>query len=425
VVFVNRKIELHYGPELVTFELPEEKISWVASPKRLDPIKDFDAEVKNAIRNPVGCPNLGDIIKQNGKNTVIIVDDFTRATPVSKILPILLSELNEAGVQDADITILIGLGTHRAMTEEECRERIGKEIYERVKVVNHACNDTDQLVYIGDTPSGIPIRVNKLYYESDVSIAIGNVIPHIYAGWSAGAKLVQPGVSGPDTTARTHLVAARNITQILGNPENPVRKEMEDIARQTGLKMIINTVMNTDGTVVRVIAGDVVKAHRECVKVAEKIYAIDVPTRPDLVVCSSYPAYQDLWQSVKPMTVAAMMVKQQGVVILLSPAPEGDCPGHPDFVGLGVRSVEEVYEMVNRGEIEDEVSATVNMTVAAVREMAKIIVVTEQQNKVYVENLGLKYAGDIQEALSLASNMDPNINSIGIITHGADLAKKF
>ncbi|MDI6600768.1 MAG: nickel-dependent lactate racemase [Thermoanaerobacteraceae bacterium] len=418
-------IKLHYGEDYISFELPEEKISWIASPNHLEPVADLDEEVKKAIKNPVECPTIPELVKRYGKNTVIIVDDFTRVTPVSKILPILLSELNEAGVQDADITILIGLGTHRPMTEEECREKIGREIYERVKVVNHTWNDPDQLVYIGETPSGIPIRVNKLYYESDVSIAIGNIIPHIYAGYSAGAKLVQPGVSGPDTTARTHLVAAKTITEILGNPENIVRHEMEDIAKQTGLKMIINTVMNTDGTVVKVVSGDVVKAHREGVKIAEKIYAIDVPDQPDMVICSSYPAYQDLWQSVKPMTVASMMVKKQGIVILLSPCPEGDCPGHPDFTGLGIKTVDEVFNMVNKGLIEDEVAASVNMTVAAVREMAKVIVVTEPQNGIYVEKLGLKFACNVEEALNIANELNPNIDSIGIITHGADLAKKF
>ncbi len=420
---MKRKISLHYGEDFIDFEIPDEKISWIASPSKLDPISNIDESIRHAIQNPIECDTIEKLVKTYGKKTVIIVDDFTRVTPVDKILPIVIEELNNTGVDDKDITILIALGTHRLMTEEECINKVGKKIYDRIKIENHIWDDLDAMVYIGDTPSGIPIRINKLYYESEISIAIGNVIPHIYAGWSAGAKLIQPGVSGAETTAKTHLVAASNAASILGNAENSVRHEMEEIAVNTGLKMIINTVLNVDESLAGIFAGDVVKAHRACVNVAEKIYAVEVNERPGLVICSSYPAYYDLWQSVKPMTVAATLVKNQGYVILLSPSPEGDCPGHPEFVGLGVRTIDELNKMIREGVIEDEVAATVNMTVAAVREMAQIIVVTEPQNKVHVETLGLRYAKDIDEAINLVKLNE--VESVGIITHGADLAKKY
>jgi len=79
--------------------------------------------------------------------------------------------------------------------------------------------------------------------------------------------------------------------------------------------------------------------------------------------------------------------------------------------------------MIKKGMIEDEVSASVNMTVSVVREMAKIIVVTEEFNKKHIETLGLTYASDIEEALTIA-DLD-SVNTIGIITHGADLARKY
>lgn len=420
---MNKTISLHYGEDLVEFNLPEEKIVWTASPKQVKPISDVSNEIEKAIDNPIDCMTISQLVDKYGKNTVIIIDDFTRVTPVNLILPVLVDKLNKAGVRDEQITILVALGTHREMSPEECRQKVGEAIFNRIKVINHKWYDEDSLVYVGETPSGVPIKVNKIYYESDISIAIGNVIPHIYAGWSAGAKLIQPGVSGTDTTAKTHLIAATHLKDILGNPDNLVRLEMEEIARKTGLKMIINTVLNPDGSLAAVFAGDIVKAHRACVEVAEKIYAVDIKDRPDAVICSSYPAYYDLWQSCKPMTVAASMVKDKGTVILLTPAPEGDCPGHPEFVGLGVRTVDELNEMIKKGMIEDEVSASVNMTVSVVREMAKIIVVTEEFNKKHIETLGLTYASDIEEALTIA-DLD-SVNTIGIITHGADLARKY
>ena len=62
---------------------------------------------------------------------------ITRPTPRERIIPVLLDELNQAGVPDKDITVLISLGTHRYMTNQEIEECYGKEVVERIAVVNH------------------------------------------------------------------------------------------------------------------------------------------------------------------------------------------------------------------------------------------------------------------------------------------------
>ena len=92
---------------------------------------------------------------------------------------------------------------------------------------------------LGVTPLGIPIQVSRRYLESDIRIAVGNIIPHMYAGWAGGAKMVQPGVTSAVTTGRTHLIAGPLVYETLGEVDNPVRKEMEEIAVRSGLKFIL------------------------------------------------------------------------------------------------------------------------------------------------------------------------------------------
>jgi lactate racemase len=48
---------------------------------------------------------------------LILIDDYTRGTPVPKILPHVLEELEAAGVKDRQVTLLTAQGTHREMTE--------------------------------------------------------------------------------------------------------------------------------------------------------------------------------------------------------------------------------------------------------------------------------------------------------------------
>jgi nickel-dependent lactate racemase len=176
------------------------------------------------------------------------------------ILPILLDELNAAGVADRDISIVVALGTHRRMNRDELTARVGEVICNRVTVGNLSQKPED-FVNLGVTPLGIPIHISRQYLDCDISIAVGNIIPHMYAGWAGGAKMVQPGVTSAVTTGRTHLIAGPRVYEILGEVDNPVRAEMEEIAIRSGLKFIVNVVLGASGEVAAVVAGDVVKAH--------------------------------------------------------------------------------------------------------------------------------------------------------------------
>ncbi len=200
----------------------------------------------------------------------------------------------------------------------------------------------EDFVDLGITPLGIPIHVSRRYLETPITIAVGNIIPHMYAGWAGGAKMVQPGVTSAVTTGRTHLIAGPRVYEILGNVDNEVRKEMETIAVKSGLKFIVNVVLDAGGVVAGVVAGDVVKAHRAGVEIARPIYTLELSERPDIVVASSHPADRDLWQGFKPVNNCGMLVKDGGTLILIIPAPEGIAPDHTLLVDLGTTPGDEV-----------------------------------------------------------------------------------
>ena len=133
---MNRQITLPYGHKTRTIEIPEKNLAWVAGPKSAPPLGDLKAAVQAAIRNPIGSPPLAELVARHGRRTLILVDDGTRSTPQAQILPILLDELNAAGVADGDISIVVALGTHRAMTPYELIARVGEAVFARVAVGN-------------------------------------------------------------------------------------------------------------------------------------------------------------------------------------------------------------------------------------------------------------------------------------------------
>ncbi|MFH1320839.1 MAG: lactate racemase domain-containing protein, partial [Bacteroidota bacterium] len=107
-----------------------------------------DEEIVQGILKPFGTVALAELAKGK-KSALIVTDDNTRQTPLQRILPAILAELETGGIKAENITILIGLGTHRHMTEEEIVEKFGKEISDKYNVVNHDWDNPTQLISYG------------------------------------------------------------------------------------------------------------------------------------------------------------------------------------------------------------------------------------------------------------------------------------
>jgi nickel-dependent lactate racemase len=421
---VKRQITLPYGSQSRTIEVPEENLAWVAGPKHAPPVPDLEEAVRSAIRNPIGSPSLSELVLRHGKRTLILVDDGTRSTPQALILPILLDELNAAGVDDSDISILVALGTHRRMNWDELMARVGEAVCNRVPVANLSQKPED-FVDLGVSPLGIPIHVSRQYLDCEISIAVGNIIPHMYAGWAGGAKMVQPGVTSALTTGRTHLIAGPRVYEILGEVDNPVRQEMEGIAILSGLKFIVNVVLGASGEVAAVVAGDVVKAHRAGVEIARPIYTMELEERPDIVVASSHPADRDLWQGFKPVNNCGMVVKDGGTLILLIPAPEGIAPDHTQLVDFGTASAEEVLALVAQGKVADEVSAATYLAFERTRRRVNIILVSDGIPCSEAAKIGISATTSFPDALSAAFERHGESARVGVVTQGADIMATF
>lgn len=419
-----KEVRIPYGDDAKLLKVPEANLAWVVGPKYVPPVSDLPEAVRQALAAPIGSPSLTELVAERGTKTMILVDDGTRSTPQREILPVLLAELNAAGVADGDITVMIALGTHRPMDAAERAERYGQEVVDRVNVINLPQGPED-FEDLGTTPSGVPIQVSRLYLQSQITIAVGNVIPHMYAGWAGGAKMVQPGVTSAVTTAQTHLMAGPRVYEILGQVDNPVRREMEEIALRTGLTCIVNVVLNGEGEIVAVVAGHPVQAHRAGVDIAKPIYTVELDERPDIVVAGAHPADRDLWQGFKPVNGCGMLAKDGGTLILVTPAPEGIAPDHPLLVELGTTDEAAVHERLKAGKICDGVAAATYLAFVQTRRRVEVVVVTDGFTNDEAARIGITATGDLDQALADALSRHGPDARVGIVTKGADIMAHF
>jgi nickel-dependent lactate racemase len=357
------------------------------------------------------------------EKVLIVVDDYTRSTPIQIVLPQLINQSKEAGIKPEDIKILVALGTHRSMTEEEIVKKFGKDIPKQYSILNHPWWDPSQLTYVGETEKGTPIFVNRIVKEVDFIVGIGQIVPHRVSGFSGGGNIIQPGICGEETTGKTHWLSAQfKGREILGKIKNPVKEEIEQVAQRVGLKWILNTIQDGSGRLVQVVAGDPIQAYQKGAKRSSEIYQSKLPQEADIVVADSYPYDSDLWLAAKGIYASELAVKQGGIVILITLCPEGVSSSHPEVLEWGYQTFEEVDEKVRQKKINKlTVAAHLVHVGRVIKERAKGILVSTGISKEETERLGFFYAKSPQEALEIAFSLSGRNAKVAVLQRGGEV----
>ena len=313
-----------YGKTQICARIPARNYLGNIEPKEKQGVTDTRVEITRALNEPNGTKRLSELVKP-GDKIAIVVNDQTRSTPSHLIIPPLLDELNKAGLQDTDITIIIGCGTHRPAKPEETKTLLGDQTLQRVKVMSHDCKAKD-LVFIGKTKTyGTKVYVNRVFAEANLRILTGEVELHYYAGYGGGRKNVLPAVSGEETIQHNHamILHPKARTGILEG--NPVHEDMIEAARLAKADFIVNIVTNSKGELVRAFAGDVEQAFYEAVKLVDEMYKVPIERRADIIIVSpgGHPRDIDLYQAYKGVDDALDAVKRGGAIVWVAECPEG------------------------------------------------------------------------------------------------------
>ncbi len=328
------QINLAYGRTGLTIHLPPQTDPITS--RFVPGVEEESAALRSALRKPIGCPPLRDLI-QPGNRVVIVHTDITRATPNDRILPILLDELEVAGIARTDIILLNALGTHRPQSDAELREMLGSQVVDTYRCLQHNAFDDENLVYLGETSNGHPVRINRHFHEADVKILTGFIEPHFFAGFSGGPKGVLPSIAGTESVFTNHgraMIAHPQATwgNIVGNP---IWEEMREAARMANPTFLLNVTLNTKKQITGVFGGDLELAHAAGCAFVRESAMVPVAEPYDIVVTtnSGYPLDQNLYQCVKGMSAARQIVRKGGAIIMAGACNDG-LPNHGKYAEL-------------------------------------------------------------------------------------------
>ena len=317
IPYYTSALELHVDEKNLKAELNSRTDSYDAG-------KGEAELVREALANPISTPRLCELAK--GKNRIVLVtSDHTRAVPSKLTLPLLLEEIRR-GNPEADITILIATGLHRATTEEEQRRMFGDAIVDNEKiVVNQAFVDED-FEKVCDLPSGAELWVNKVALHCDLLVTEGFIEPHFFAGFSGGRKSILPGICNAATVNENHSYKAisspYSTTGVLEH--NPIHEDMVCAARAVNVQFIMNVALNAEKKVIAAFAGDLEQAHEKGVTFVRSL-AQCPSVEGDIVITSNggYPLDQNLYQSPKAVATAEACCREGGVIIMCASCCDG------------------------------------------------------------------------------------------------------
>jgi len=357
-----------------------------------------------------------------GEKVVIVTSDITRPTGSETYLPLLVARLNQAGVKDRDIEIVIALGIHRKQTEAEQRRIVGA-LYGRIRVSDHECDAPGTLVYLGETTRGIPVEVNRSVAQADRLILTGAITFHYFAGFGGGRKSLLPGVSSRRSCMASHFAllnsgegSGKHPKAVAGNLEgNPVHEAMLEACAMRPPDFILNTVLAADKSILAVFAGHWREAHLAGCRFYADTFSYPIREKADLVVvsCGGYPKDINLIQAHKSMEYASRALKPGGVMILLAECRDGY--GNATFFNW--------FQYATCGELESALRKRYEIngqTAWSVKEKAQRfrIVLVSQLPPAEVETMGMIPAQTPAQALELALAVLPDGFTAYLIPEG-------
>lgn len=271
-----------------------------------------------------------------GKRVLLIVPDNTRTAPIDVLFRV-LHELMAPVVTTLDV--LIALGTHPPLSEEDIQRRLGvsardrAERYAATRFFNHRWDDPNQLVSIGtidetdvERISGglmrerVDVTINKLVLDYDLLLIVGPTFPHEVVGFSGGNKYLFPGISGREIIDMFHWLGAL-ITNpaIIGNKHTPVRAVVDMAAAMVPVERRCISLVVEGNELAGLYAGTPEEAWSAAAELSNQLHVV-YEKEPYRQVLSVAPAmYDELWVGGKCAYKLEPVVADGGELIIYAP----------------------------------------------------------------------------------------------------------
>ncbi len=311
----SQVIQLPYGRVPYPLVLTGRTVSVVEAPP-CPPAPALAPLLDAALASPIGTVPLADLARSASRIT-LIVSDATRDEPRAAFLAALRPYLPAT----ASLTIAIATGTHGPAPVDA----LG--LPASATLINHDGHRTEDVVELGVTARGTPVRVHRCVVETDLVLATGCIRPHYFAGFGAGSKAIFPGLAEAAAIRTNHALKSLPGARAGVVSGNPCREDLAEAFSFLGTpSFLLNGVCGPDGAIHAAVAGSVDAAFRAGSDLARPWFTIQAARSPVVIASDVLPVTASLYQAAKIAAAAAPLVADNGVLVLVAECPDGIGP---------------------------------------------------------------------------------------------------
>lgn len=346
------------------------------------------------------------------KKVLLIPPDYTRMySGAGQITAIYYDLLKDT----CEVDILPALGTHEAMTREECTAFFGESVpFERILVHNWK---TD-VVKLGEVPAEfvsevseglvnekVDVEVNRLIVDKsyDLIISIGQVVPHEVVGMANYSKNLFVGCGGSSMINSSHMLGAfYGMERIMGKDFSPVRKvfdyAQEHFLADVPLLFVLTVTTNTGDDVHMhgLYIGSDRKNFENAVAHSRSINLsfVDEPLKK-VVVYLDPREFKSTWLGNKAVYRTRMAIADGGELIILAPGIRkfGEDAENDRLIRkygyVGRKKVLELFK--ENKDLQENQSVAAHLIHGSSDDRFSITYATKQVTKEEVEGAGFRY----------------------------------
>jgi nickel-dependent lactate racemase len=341
---------IEYGGDEWEVDVPEQSIVIEGPETPLEAVFDPLEACREAVARPLDMPPLGELVGE-GSKVCIAFNDWAGCTAVAA--PVLLGELQRAGVRDRDLTFISAGGMHPRLSRDEyllCRAArwaglteadfpswghiLPRDIVDRFfrsseassQIRPHDASDPDN-VYLGETEYGDYVAFNKAAVEADQLIYVSGWggTPSMWGGYLGGGVGIAVGLGDTRTNQDMHHHRviddpeshhASSRSQLFMKHKQAVAKFYE---QATGKRVFyVEALLTCAGEWGGFWAGSGEAVREPQWALADKEKIVTVPTQADIMIFGSGPyGYYD----VNDNPIVAMAQANQHVRQYVRPTP--------------------------------------------------------------------------------------------------------
>ncbi len=347
-----------------------------------------DATAK-ALAEPIEYPAL-DRFTMPGDRVAIVVG--SGVPQGERIAAAVVRRLADGGIDPDSVSVL------RTDADADSADRgkwLAEDLRDGPRVITHDPADRKQLAYLATSDRGHGILLNKAIIDADIVLPIGCFHDRYVAGHYGIHTAVFPGFADQKNQKRFR---SPKTLSAQGYHKKSVVSAVDEVGWLLGTTFTIQVIPGPGGSVLHVLAGEVVAVEAEARRLYRAAWHFSVPRRASLVLAAIEGNSQEqTWENVgRALASAAGLVEDGGAIAICSEL--ADPPGPAVDLLQGARSRDDAFRRIVKERPRDALAAA---QLVAIQERVSVFLLS-RLDPAPIEELQIAPIAETEELLRLA-----------------------